>query len=85
MFGLWRRRPRIPEEVLCDPAPGVKVLVCQEDLDGAIARAVAQERAAARHVGARIARYDAMAVPSPRRPGRRRPAGDLGPLLGAGD
>lgn len=84
MFGLWRRRPRIPAEVLCDPVPGVKVLACQEDLDGAIARADAQERAAARHVGARIARYDAMTVaPSGRR--RARSTGELGPLLGTGD
>lgn len=84
MFGLRRRRPRIPEEVLCDPAPGVKVLASQEDLDGAIARAVAQERAAARHVGARIARYDAMTV-APSGRGRGRSTGELGPLLGGGD
>lgn len=77
MTRLWRRRRRVSEPVRCEPRPGVRVLACKQDLDGAIARAVAQERATARLLDQRIARYDAMKVPRY----RSSPPGGLGPLL----
>lgn len=85
MLGHRRRGSRGGEERPFDPEPGVRVLASREDLDGAIARAVSQERAAARHVQARIARYDAMTVPPSGRLRAARSAAGLGPLLGGGE
>ncbi len=85
MFRHSRRRSGGGGEQPFDPEPGVRVLASREDLDGAIARAVSQERAAARHVQARIARYDAMTVPTSSRLRTARSAAGLGPLLGGGE
>ena len=83
MTRLRRKQRQVPE-VRSDPQPGVRILAGRADLEGAIARAVAHERATARHLEKRRARYDAMAVrPAiPRRPGPTEPG--LGPLLTAG-
>ena len=82
---LLRRKQRQVPEVRSDPEPGVRILAGRADLEGAVARAVAHERATARRMEKRRARYDAMAVrPStPRRAAPTEPG--PGPLLTAGE